>query len=377
MAKTLYEITEELQRILDLEDGRKTRIDDDTHVGKSWDGHASRSASLMHRNYIDMLQQQARENHPQSPTVFRRLLGFVACRCLQNIEFGECLLDWKDFTFEDGYTTPKGNLILLEKYSILVCQMQQSPEEQLVSHRNEIGDRISKDLDDIADDCKNRIQQSERQAGKPMYIADKLLLVKDVIVKEHQFAGNTENYYDYRNSLLGHVLKTKKGIPITLCILFACVCSRLDLLTYLVGLPGHVVLGFQSDGGEQGTERILYLDVFRTGRVLSERDCQAICASYGVAWNQQYLRPLTAGQVLDRTFNNLSNCHLRGIAHQSTYPFRTELYYRQRALSSIHRHQRSIAEPLVDRMARDLTLILSPELLRHYNLLSDSLWAML
>ena len=137
----------------------------------------------MQRNNSDILRKHARENDAQSPTVFRRLLGFLACRCLQNIEFAECLLDWKDLTFEDTPQTTEANLILMEKYAILICQIQQTPEQQLISPRNNIAEKILKSLDDIAIDCRNRIHKAENLAGKPILIADKLLIAKDVIVQ--------------------------------------------------------------------------------------------------------------------------------------------------------------------------------------------------
>ena len=91
---------------------------------------------------------------------------------------------------------------------------------------------------------------------------------------------------------------------------------------------------------------------------------------YQVLWNDKYLLPLTAAQVLDRTFNNLSNCHLQAMGEDSTPPFRADLFFQQRALSSIHRQPKSIAGPIVERLTKDLPLTISPDLLRYYGLLS-------
>lgn len=41
--------------------------------------------------------------------------------------------------------------------------------------------------------------------------------------------GDTATYYDVANSLLPHVLLSKRGIPITLCIIHAAVGSRAGL----------------------------------------------------------------------------------------------------------------------------------------------------
>lgn len=379
VSKLLFGMTDDLQKILNLRDDEDNcKMDGGPHIGQAWD-HVSWKTLLVYRDEItDILRFHARENHPSSATVYERLLGFLACRCLQNIQFGECLFDWKELAFNDARNMGEFNIRLMERYAILVCQIQQTPEEQMDSPKHTVAEDISSRLDAIADECIGRIEEQSEKDVKPMSVVDKLLLVKDVLVKEHEFAGNAENYYDFRNSLLSHVLDVKKGIPLTLCILFACVCRRLKLHTFLVGLPGHVVLGFQDntkvdENGYYVPGETLYLDVFRTGEVLSVADCQRICMFYGVRWNHQFLRPLTASQVLGRTFNNLSNCHLQAMAAEdSTSPFRSDLFFQQRALSSIHRQPQSIAGPLVDRIAQDLPLTLSPELLRHYGLLSPS-----
>jgi regulator of sirC expression with transglutaminase-like and TPR domain len=377
VTEILFCMAEDLQLFFQLEENGNNHVDGDPHIGQAWD-HLSWKKLLTFRDEItDILRLHALRNQPSSCTVYQRLLGFLACRCLQNIQLGECLLDWKELAFHESRQMGDYNLILMERYSILICQIQQTPEEQLNAPKAHTAKSVTSQLDKIADECRRRIQQ----LNSKMDVANKLLLVKDILVKEYKFSGNTENYYDYHNSLLGHVLQTRKGIPITLCIIFACVCRRLKLHTFLVGLPGHVVLGFQDntrtdEDGFYVEGETMYLDVFRTGQVLTVSDCQRICNSYGIAWNEEYLRPLTASQILNRTFNNLSNCHLQSMAAgddtTTLSPYRTDLYFQQRALASIHRQPKSIAGPLVERITKEFPLTLSPELLRHYGFLSTS-----
>ena len=156
---------------------------------------------------------------------------------------------------------------------------------------------ITSQLDSIAEECGKRIREEEEQrnpTSSTMSGVEKLLLVKDILVNEYKFTGNSENYYDYRNSLLNHVLETRKGIPITLCIVFACICRRLGLHTFIVGLPGHIVLGFQDnthmdDSGFYVPGETIYLDVFNSGKVLSALDCKRKVFMYQVLWNDKYL----------------------------------------------------------------------------------------
>jgi hypothetical protein len=100
VSKLLFGMTNDLQRILQLKDDEdNNKVDGDPHIGQAWD-HISWKTLLMYRDEsTDALRLHARENHPNSSTVDQRLLGFLACRCLQNIQFGECLLDWKQLAF--------------------------------------------------------------------------------------------------------------------------------------------------------------------------------------------------------------------------------------------------------------------------------------
>lgn len=63
------------------------------------------------------------------------------------------------------------------------------------------------------------------------------------------FEGNQADYYDPRNSMLHQVLERRKGIPITLSIVYMEVGRRAGLRVEGVGLPGHfIVRAFERDG---------------------------------------------------------------------------------------------------------------------------------
>ena len=69
-----------------------------------------------------------------------------------------------------------------------------------------------------------------------------------MLFHEWGFRGNQENYTDPRNSLLDQVLATRKGIPISLCIIYLLVAERLGLELESVGIPGHFLVGCYQEG---------------------------------------------------------------------------------------------------------------------------------
>lgn len=385
--KILSQLAEELQHSFKLKDGENENLDQHVDVGKeldhAWPAHTLWTTLLSLGFEIeDVLRIQARQNSTGTYTVHQRLLGFLACKRLRDIQFNKCAFNWTQLRLDNSEETGERMLYLMERYNILLCQVNQTPDEQLKASNEDAAKIISDQLDEIAEKCLQRMKELSFKSNDATAV---LRLVSDILVKEYQFRGNTENYYDYRNSLLNHVLDAKKGIPISLCILFACVCRRLKLQTFLVGLPGHVVLGFDAgmgndDSGHDHGET-LYLDVFNTGQILSVEDCKRMVTShFGVPWDDRFLLPLTTSQVLQRTFCNLKNCHIQSLQYyglNSQSLFNSELLLHQRYLSSLHGQPKAKASTLVNAMIRDPELRLSPELLRFYGLLSPSFNTML
>src|SRR5680860_971 len=56
------------------------------------------------------------------------------------------------------------------------------------------------------------------------------------------FTGNTQDYYDPRNSYLNDVLDRRVGIPISLAVLAMSVGERVGVTLAGIGMPGHFLL---------------------------------------------------------------------------------------------------------------------------------------
>ncbi len=56
------------------------------------------------------------------------------------------------------------------------------------------------------------------------------------------FTGNTNDYYDPRNSFLNMVIDRRMGIPITLSLVYLAIARRIDFPMVGVGMPGHFLI---------------------------------------------------------------------------------------------------------------------------------------
>jgi regulator of sirC expression with transglutaminase-like and TPR domain len=113
------------------------------------------------------------------------------------------------------------------------------------------------------------------------------------------FAGNETNYYDPDNSCLSRVIDTRRGIPVTLSILYLLVAKRLKIAVYGVGTPGHFLLGFREDGEAR------FLDAFRQGSMLDAAEVRRMLVRNGYEFRPEYLKPCAPREILARMMRNL------------------------------------------------------------------------
>jgi regulator of sirC expression with transglutaminase-like and TPR domain len=133
------------------------------------------------------------------------------------------------------------------------------------------------------------------------------------LFEEEGFTGNTEHYYDPRNSFLNEVLDRKTGIPILLSLLYMEIGRRIEFPIFGVGFPGHFLVKSPSEHGE------ILIDPFNKGAILSYTDCQArLDQIYGgtVRFQEQFLAKATKKQILTRILQNLKGIYIR----EQNYP---------------------------------------------------------
>jgi regulator of sirC expression with transglutaminase-like and TPR domain len=127
-------------------------------------------------------------------------------------------------------------------------------------------------------------------------------------------SGNQLDYYDPRNSYLNEVIDRRKGIPITLSIIYMEVGRRIGLGVEGVGLPGHFIVRAR----ERDSQASALVDPFH-GKTLDQDDCQQRLdeAFDGqVRLTEEHLRPATTREILVRLLTNLKAVYARAGLHR-------------------------------------------------------------
>jgi regulator of sirC expression with transglutaminase-like and TPR domain len=140
----------------------------------------------------------------------------------------------------------------------------------------------------------------------------RLRLLNHFFFEELGFGGNVNDYYDRRNSYLPHVLSTRRGIPITLALIYLELATQVGLKAHGVSFPGHFLVKFDLPRGE------VVIDPF-SGHSLSREQLEERLAPYRQRHAQMlggmelplalFLRSASPRETLARLLRNLKEIH--------------------------------------------------------------------
>jgi regulator of sirC expression with transglutaminase-like and TPR domain len=116
------------------------------------------------------------------------------------------------------------------------------------------------DVDALALRLKNRLAPDAP-------VLHKLRVLNRYFFEELGFAGNVNDYHDPANSYVPDVLARRRGIPITLALLYMEIAGHVGLRAEGVSFPGHFLVKMRLPQGE------VIIDPF-TGQSLSRSDLE-------------------------------------------------------------------------------------------------------
>jgi regulator of sirC expression with transglutaminase-like and TPR domain len=130
------------------------------------------------------------------------------------------------------------------------------------------------------------------------------------------FTGDAADYDNPRNSFLTEVLRRRRGLPITLSILYVAVGRLAGIEAYGLNTAGHflVGVGFAEEAGPSGTEPAAVIDPFHDGRVFDGGHVVAQLRQRSeaghLALEPGMLQPAHHVPVTRRLLNNLSRSYV-------------------------------------------------------------------
>jgi regulator of sirC expression with transglutaminase-like and TPR domain len=117
------------------------------------------------------------------------------------------------------------------------------------------------------------------------------------------FRGNTDEYYDPRNSLINDVVDRRLGIPITLSILYVEVARRAGVVASGVSFPRHFLARIEGDSGDP-----VIVDPFEGGRIVGRHTLESMLPE-GVRLDRAIISAAGPRAILQRILANLKGIY--------------------------------------------------------------------
>jgi regulator of sirC expression with transglutaminase-like and TPR domain len=114
-----------------------------------------------------------------------------------------------------------------------------------------------------------------------------------------KFAPNTKHFHSPANSMINQVLESRRGNPITLCVLYMLIAQRLNLPVYGVNLPNLFVLTYRSASGQ------FYINVFNRGLIFTKKDIDQYIDQLNLKRLDTFYQPCTNADIVRRVLRNL------------------------------------------------------------------------
>lgn len=181
-----------------------------------------------------------------------------------------------------------------------------------VGHYQRRLDALAEVVGEALGSARTRLRQRGllRQRALATHVLDTM---REALVEREGLTGNTDDYYDPRNTFLHETLDRGVGLPITLSVIYLEVARRLGIPLRGVGLPSHFMVKWALPREEGGD---LYLDAFHHGQVLDASECRRFVLDLMSAtgappyFDPRWTAPLGSRAILTRMLNNLKAIYL-------------------------------------------------------------------
>jgi regulator of sirC expression with transglutaminase-like and TPR domain len=98
------------------------------------------------------------------------------------------------------------------------------------------------DVQQVLGDVDQLVARLKRRIPPDAAALQKLRSMQQFFYRDMSFAGNANNYYDADNSYINAVLRTRKGIPISMAVIWLEMAQAIGLNARGVSFPGHFMI---------------------------------------------------------------------------------------------------------------------------------------
>jgi len=141
---------------------------------------------------------------------------------------------------------------------------------------------------------------------------EKVRIFNKVFYGKYHFTGNSKDYHSPLNSYINTVIETKKGNPLSLCLVYSILAQSLDMPVYGVNLPNHFVLTYLDENNvmsfidpENKNGNLFYINAFSKGGIFNEDEIDEFLNGLNKPKLREYYEPCSNSAIMIRMLTNL------------------------------------------------------------------------
>lgn len=155
------------------------------------------------------------------------------------------------------------------------------------------------ELERLRQDLEQIYYEAWLEFKPDLYAFDQVKVLNGVLFNKLKFGANTKNFHSPGNSMINVVLETRKGNPISLCVIYMMVAQKLKLPIHGVNLPNLFILTYKDDKTQ------FYINAFNKGLIFSRQDIENYIHELHLAPQPSFFEPCSNLEIVRRVFRNL------------------------------------------------------------------------
>lgn len=155
------------------------------------------------------------------------------------------------------------------------------------------------ELEKLKQDVEQIYYEAWLEFRPDLYAYDQIKVINSVIFNKLKFGANTKNFHSPGNSMINVVLETRRGNPITLCVIYLLIAQKLKLPVHGVNLPNLFIITYKDDKHQ------FYINAFNRGLIFSKQDIENYIHELHMVPQQSFFEPCNSLEIIRRALRNL------------------------------------------------------------------------
>ena len=152
-------------------------------------------------------------------------------------------------------------------------------------------------LDTMADLLRWRTREMEKGI-------DRIREINYYFFQQQSWRGVSQQHYQNPdNSCLNRVIDRRRGIPVTMTVVWLLIAKRLNLSLHGISFPVHFLARYKDKDED------FLIDPFNGGSVVTEEQCKAFLESIGVQFHEAFLEPVDGRHIVARMLRNMAEIY--------------------------------------------------------------------